>query len=313
VSYFYNYTKDTKKTPKKTLATIGCVYSNCARRVEAPMSMLRLAAVTGFVTFLGCSCTLAAEPSASAPQAQPTFTQSLVLDGSLGLLYTDNALATHTGRIDAGYLVPFLRLTYGLKSADGWAYTIYARNTSESYTERTADNALATLGSTLSKTAGEITAGVNFDTKFFFDGFYAARSITAYDLSAFITQPHTFTDIGLLVVPRVTLGHRWADIAAVERSFIDAQLSFEKTITEQWSLLAGGRFRVYWFQTAVAGLVPVDYYPSASLGLKYDFGHDVTLTTSISFLARRSNVGTRNYDKLDVGPSVDFKYPLPLP
>jgi hypothetical protein len=277
------------------------------------MSMLRVAAVVGFVTCFGWSCSLAAEPGEVAPQAQPTLAQSLVLDGSLGLLYTGNALATQTGRIDSGYLVPFLRLTYGLKSADGWAYTIYARNTSETYTERTGDNALATVGSTLSKTAGEITAGVNFDTKFFFDGFYADRSITAYDLSAFITQPHTYTNIGLLVVPRLTLGYRWADIARVERSFIDAQLSFEKTITEQWSLLAGARFRVYRFNTALAGPAPVDYYPSASLGLKYDFGHGVTLATSVSFLARRSNVATRNYDRLDVGPSVDFKYPLSLP
>ncbi|WP_049823694.1 hypothetical protein [Bradyrhizobium sp. WSM2254] len=239
--------------------------------------------------------------------------QSLVLDGSFGALYTDNALATGTGRIDAGYGVPFLRLTYGLKSADGWAYTIYARNTTESYTDRIADNALTTAGTTLSKTSGELTVGANFDTKFFFDGFYAGHSNTAYDLSAFITQPHLFKEAGLLVVPRFTLGHRWAEIAASERYSIDLQLSLEKSIVGPWSVLGGGRFRIYWFQTPIVGVRPVDYYPSASVGLKYDFGNDVTLTTSVGFLARRSNFNVRNYEKLDIGPSVDFKYPLPLP
>jgi hypothetical protein len=276
------------------------------------MSTLRIAAVAGSVTLFACSNSAGAELTPNI-QPQSTFTQSLVLDGSLGGLYTDNALATRTGRIDAGYAVPFLRLTYGLKSADGWAYTVYARNTSESYSERTADNALATVGSTLSKTSGEITAGVNFDTKFFFDGFYANHGPTAYDLSAFVTQPHLYKDIGLLVVPRFTLGYRWADIATLERYFIDAQLSFEKIITEHWSMLAGGRFRVYWFNTALIGPAPVDAYPSASIGLKYDFGNDVTLTTSVSFLARRSNVLARNYDKWDIGPSVDFKYPFAVP
>ena len=276
------------------------------------MSVFRDLAVAVIVTFFGCASSLAADPPAAAPQNQ-TFTQSLVLDGSLGLLYTDNAFATRTGRVDAGYAVPFLRLTYGLKSADGWAYTIYARSTSESYTDRSADNALTTLGSTVSKTSGDLTVGANFDTKFFFDGFYAGRGITAYDLSAFVTQPLAYKDIGLLVVPRFTVGYRWADLATAERFFIDGQLSFVKSITENWSLLAGGRFRVYWFNTSLVGPVPVDYYPSASVGLKYDFGHDVTLTTSVGFVARRSNIALRNYDKLDIGPSVDFKYPLPLP
>jgi hypothetical protein len=276
------------------------------------MSMLRVLAVVGFSTLFGFSCAVGAEPSPNAQQAQPALTQSLVLDGSLGGLYTDNSFATRIGRIDAGYLVPFLRLTYGLKSADGWAYTVYARNTTESYTERAADNALTTVGTTLSKTSGELTVGANFDTKFFFNGFYDSRSITAYDLSAFITEPHYYAGIGLLVVPRFTIGYRWADLAAAERTFIDAQLSLEKGIVGPWSLLAGGRFRAYWFHTSVTGAVPVDYYPSASIGVKYDFGHDVTLTTGVSFLARRSNILARNYEKLDIGPSVDFKYPLPI-
>ena len=230
-----------------------------------------------------------------------------MLDGSLGLLYTDNALASRNNRLDAEYVVPFLRMTFGLKSADGWSYTVYARTTSESYTERVADNALATVGSTLSKTFMDTTVGVNFDTKFFYDGLFAARGPTAYDLSAFITRPISIEQFGLIIVPRFTVGYRWADVATLERASIDAQLSFEKELAKPWSIVGGGRVRVYWFQTAVVGPLPVDVYPSASLGVKYDFGHDITLTTSVAALARRSNIAAREYEKLDIGPSVDFK------
>ena len=164
------------------------------------------------------------------------------------------------------------------------------------------------MGTTISKTTDGTTVGANFDTKFFFDGFYGNNGAKAYDLSAFATHVYEYKDLGLLVVPRFTLGYRWADFAALERKSVDGQLSIEKSIIERWSLVAGGRLRVYWFNSATTGPLPVDFYPSASLGVKYDFGHDITLTTSVSVLARRSNIVSRNYEKLDVGPSLDFKY-----
>jgi len=271
--------------------------------------MSRVVIAAGFaLAGISCQQALGADPPVPATTTvAPYWTPSLVLDGSLGLSYTDNALATRNNRIEAEYIVPFLRMTFGLKSADGWSLIVYARGTSESYTERVADNALATVGSTLSKTTDNTTVGMNFDTKFYYDGLFATRGPTAYDLSAFVTHPFSFEQYGLTVVPRFTLGYRWADLAALERASIDAQLSIEKELIKPWSIVAGGRFRVYWFNMPVAGVRPIDMYPSASLGVKYDFGHDVTLTTSVAALVRRSNITTRDYEKIDIGPSVDFK------
>jgi hypothetical protein len=87
-------------------------------------------------------------------------------------------------------------------------------------------------------------------------------------------------------------------------------LTIEKELIDPWSIVTGARLRVYWYQTALAGTAPVDVYPSASFGIKYDFGHDVTLTTSVSVVARRSNIAARDYEKLDIGPSIDFKVPF---
>lgn len=274
--------------------------------------MLRISAAVGLcILGLGDGALAADPPAIIAPDAT-TWKQSLVLDGSLGALATDNALATRWGRIDAGYVVPYLRLTYGLTSTDGWSFTAYARNTTESYTRGVADNVLSTVGTTLSKTTGELTIGTNFDTKFFFDGFFANQTLIAYDWTGFLTNDHTFEEVGLRVVPRFTVGYRWAEIATAERVFIDAQLSLEKYLNPSWSILATGRFRTFWFQAAAIGPKPIDYYPSGSVGIKYDFRNGVTVTTSLAFLARRSNIIARNYEKLDVGPSIDFKYPLPI-
>src|ERR1044072_32677 len=236
---FCNWGTNSTKTKTESLATHECVVTLGHWGGEGAMSSrLKLGSVAIVCLTIHGVASAADAPVLSAPGIPSTITQSLVLDGSMGLFYTDNAFATQTNHREAGYVVPFLRMTYGLKSADGWGFTLYRHSTSESYTYPTADNALATVGTTLSKTTNDTTIGVNFDTKFFYDGFFAARGITAYDLSAFITHPFMYKEHGLTIVPRFTVGYRWADLATAERASIDPQLTIEKGVIETWSLVA---------------------------------------------------------------------------
>ena len=259
--------------------------------------------VAGAFLAIGC----AARAAEATPEAQTTPPIEFSISGSLGLTFTDNVLASNANRLDDGYIPTFLRLMLKGKVSDV-TYTLYARQFSESYFDVAADNTLGTAGLVLTRPFGIWTFGIQFDVKLFFDKFFANRTLTAYDFIGFMTRSIVFEDIGLVVVPRFAVNHRLADIATVERTWIDGQLALEKQLADKpWYLTSSVGLQFHWYRTA-AGTVPQDIVPSATLGVKYKFNDNVSLITEVGFLGRSSNIAAREFSKWTVGPRLDFNF-----
>jgi len=66
-------------------------------------------------------------------------------------------------------------------------------------------------------------------------------------------------------------------------------------------------FEAFWFTDGL-NRGRQDQIYSADLGVKYNFTSNVSLTTSVLYEARISNVAVRRYRDLRIGPRLDFAF-----
>jgi hypothetical protein len=66
-------------------------------------------------------------------------------------------------------------------------------------------------------------------------------------------------------------------------------------------------FEAFWFTDGL-NRGRQDQIYSADIGVKYNFASNVSLTTSVLYEARASNVAERRYRDLRIGPRLDFAF-----
>lgn len=246
---------------------------------------------------------------AAETQASQYIAPSVKVDGSLGWQWSDNVNQSGTTRTSDNFVSSFLKVTLQGKTSDGTGYYLYARAFNEFYDRTSSDNTLGTVGATLARSFDQFDAGINLDGKKYYDRFFGSELRTAFDLSVYATRVFRFDNGLSAVVPRFTVGNRWADASSAERTWIDAQLALEAHVAEQrWYVVSISRLQVHWYHTAATGAVPQDFVPAQSLGVKYRFNDDISLTVSAAVTGRSSNVGARNFSQWSLGPMLEFSH-----
>ena len=66
-------------------------------------------------------------------------------------------------------------------------------------------------------------------------------------------------------------------------------------------------FEAYWFTDGLNSGRQDQLY-SADIGLRYSFARNLSLTTTVLYEARRSNVALRHYRDIRIGPRLDFAF-----
>ena len=107
--------------------------------------------------------------------------------------------------------------------------------------------------------------------------------------------------------PLLLLTYRFSDLAEARRWRFDAVLGIEVKLDPRWSIVSTPLFEAYWFTDGLNSGRRDQLY-SADVGLKYNFASNVSLTTTVLYEARTSNVPLRRYRDVRIGPRLDFAF-----
>jgi hypothetical protein len=78
-------------------------------------------------------------------------------------------------------------------------------------------------------------------------------------------------------------------------------------IDERWSVLATPMVELFWFTDGLNNGRRDQIY-SSSLGLRYRISNNVSLTNSLLYERRFSNIPIRQFQNLEIGPKLDFAF-----
>lgn len=263
----------------------------------------------------GTTCAVAADPvwlprRAEAPQIErsgfePTApTWSIV--GTLAPSYTTNALFSRDDRRRDVFFEPDVTLRLDGKLTPDLSWRLYARSSFETFAqERLGDVATARFGGRLTQTVAGWRLTANYENRYDFDGVYRDLAFTSHEVSGSVGRD--FVVGSATLSPMLLLNYRFSDLAEARRYRFDAFLGVEVKLTERWSIVSTPFFEAFWFTDGLnAGRRDQIY--SASLGLKYNFTRNISLTTSGAYELRNSNVPLRHYRDFTIGPKLDFAF-----
>jgi hypothetical protein len=237
-------------------------------------------------------------PSWSAP--------SFSVVGSLAPTWTNNAFFSRDDRQRDVFLNGDVSLRLDGRLAPDLSYRFYARSEVEPFVrEKDAQAAMALWGARLTQDIGGWRASAIYENRYQFAGIYDERLFTAHDLKGAISRDFT---IGYVTLSPFMQGrYRFADVEEAEYYRLDLALGIEARLNDRWSIVSSPFFEAYWF-TGGLNSGRQDQIYSVSLGLKYNIAPNVSLTASIAYEERVSNVALRHYQSIDVGPRLDFAF-----
>jgi hypothetical protein len=235
-------------------------------------------------------------------------TAEIGLDGSLPIQYSSNALSTANNPQGDFLVSPFLQLSLGGALSKDIGYSVYINGGTDVYSRITeADGSLSTHGAKITKKVDNWLFGASFDRNLFFDGMFREFLFVGNDFTAF--AQYKFVAGSLTVKPTVSAGYRIADLSSQDRGLFSGKVDVEYTLTKMWAAVGTGRLRYYVF-TEGTNDGRRDLLATGSAGLKYNISDDVTLTATVGFERRFSNVAIREYTNFTALSSLDFSYVL---
>jgi hypothetical protein len=234
----------------------------------------------------------------------PAPTWSVV--GSLSPTFTDNALFSRDDRRKDGFFEPDVSLRLDGKLAPDLSWRIYARGQFDAFAnEHDANVGIARLGARLTQNLYGWRLTGTYENRYDFDGVFRELAFISHDVSGSVARDFTVGNATLS--PLLLLTYRFSDLAEARRWRFDALLGIEVMLDSRWSIVSTPFFEAFWFTDGL-NRGREDQIYSASLGLKYNFASNVSLTTNVIYEARTSNVALRHYRDLQIGPRLDFAF-----
>lgn len=226
--------------------------------------------------------------------------------GTFAPTFTDNALFSSTDRKSDFYYEPDVQLRFDGMLAPDLSYRLYARTLFEAFArEKDANEASVRLGGRLTKTISDWRMTVSYEHRQEYLGIYRENLFPADDVAASISRDVTLGSVTLS--PTALITYRFSSNADVRRYRFDFVLPIEVPINERWSVVSTPFFEAFWFDDGI-NVGRRDQIYSASLGLRYKITDNVSLTTSVIYEQRMSNVPLRDYKMFEVGPRLDFAF-----
>jgi hypothetical protein len=258
--------------------------------------------------FLSASAAFAAELNPidyKATEFVPT-TPSWSIVGSVLPTYTENALFSRDDRRPDFFYEPDVSLRLDGSLSPDLSYRIYARTQYDSFaTEHDGNAAIARLGARLTKNLYGWRLTGTYENRYDFDGIYRDLAFTSHDVMGSVGTDFQFGNVTLS--PLMLLTYRFSDLPEARRWRFDALVGIEVKLDPKWSIVSTPLIEAFWFTDGLnAGRQDQIY--SVSLGLKYNIASNVSLTTSVLYEARTSNVPLRHYTDVQIGPRLDFAF-----
>lgn len=262
------------------------------------------------VGLLGSTAAFAAEIDLKAfkadpdPAPLPSPTWSVV--GSVLPTFTDNALFTRDNRRGDFYYEPDISVRLNGYLTNDLSYRLYARAQYEAFaTEKVGNAAIARLGGRLTQNWFGWRFSAIYENRYDFDGVYRDLAFTSHDVMG--SASRDFHVGNVILSPLMLLTYRFSDLAEARRWRLDAVLGIEVKLDSRWSIVSTPLFEAYWFTDGLNSGRQDQLY-SADIGLRYSFARNLSLTTTVLYEARRSNVALRHYRDIRIGPRLDFAF-----
>ena len=233
-------------------------------------------------------------------------TPSWSVVGSLSPTYTENALFSRDDRRRDFFYEPDVSLRLDGNLSPDLSYRIFARTQFESFaTEHDGNAAIARLGARLTQNLYGWRFTAQYENRYDFDGVYRNLAFISNDFSGSVGHDFQFGNVTLS--PLALLTYRFSDLAEARRWRFDAILGIEAKLDSKWSIVSTPFIEAFWFTDGLNNGRKDQIY-SATLGLKYNIARNVSLTTSVLYEARTSNVALRHYTDVQIGPRLDFAF-----
>jgi hypothetical protein len=226
--------------------------------------------------------------------------------GSFSPTFTDNALFSSTNRKSDFYYEPDVSLRLDGYLAPNLSYRLYARTLFEAFArEKDANEASLRIGGRLVKSMSDWRLTVSYEHRQEYIGIYRENLFPADDVATSVARDFTIGNV--IFTPTALITYRFSDNVDVRRYRLDLLIPFEVPINERWSVVSTPFFEAFWFNDGI-NTGRRDQIYSASLGLRYKITDNVSLTTSVIYEQRESNVPLRHYKLFEVGPRLDFAF-----
>jgi hypothetical protein len=258
----------------------------------------------------GATTAVAADYSVTALHEEnyqpPSWAPTVSVVGSLAPNWTNNAFFSRDDRRSDAFVNGDVSFRLNGRISADTTYRLYIRNEIDAFArEKDGNEAIALWGARLTHNIGGWSASAIYENRYQFAGVYQERLFTAHDVKAAISRDFTYSNVTFS--PFLQGRYRFADVAESEYYRIDAALGIEAKLNEKWSIVSSPFFEAYWF-TGGLNSGRADQIYSASIGLKYNITSDISMTTSIAYEARKSNVELRHYQNIDIGPRLNFAF-----
>ena len=173
------------------------------------------------------------------------------------------------------------------------SYRLYARSQYEAFaTEKGSNVAIARLGGRLTENWNGWRFSFIYENRYDFDGVYRDLAFTSNDVMGSVARDFQINNVTLS--PLALLTYRFSDLAEARRWRFDAVLGIEVKLNPEWSIVSTPLFEAFWFTDGLNNGRRDQLY-SADIGLRYSFARNLSLTTSVLYEVRESNVAVRQY------------------
>ncbi|WP_027556594.1 outer membrane beta-barrel protein [Bradyrhizobium sp. Cp5.3] len=226
--------------------------------------------------------------------------------GSISPTFTDNALFTRDNRRPDVYYEPDVSVRLDGNLTNDLSYRLYARAQYEAFSrEKNSNFSVARMGARLTENWDGWRFSAIYEHRYDFDGIYRDVAFVSDDVMGSVARDFHVNNAAFS--PLLLLTYRFSDLPEARRWRFDAVLGIEVKLDPRWSIVSTPLFEAYWFTDGL-NTGRRDQLYSVDLGLKYNFASNVSLTTTVLYEARTSNVPLRRYRDLRIGPRLDFAF-----
>ena len=268
--------------------------------------MRRSFAVLPVLAVFSAGSAWAAELDRAEMRTSTVTVPSWSVVGSVSPTFTDNALFSRDGRKADAYYEPDVSVRLDGYLTNDLSYRLYARSQYEAFAlEKDGNAAVARLGGRLTENWNGWRFSAIYENRYDFDGVYRDLAFTSHDVMGSVARDFQVNNVTFS--PLLLLTYRFSDLAEARRWRFDAVLGIEVKFDSRWSIVSAPLFEAYWFTDGLNSGRQDQLY-SADVGLRYSFASNLSLTTSVLYEVRTSNVPLRHYRDLRIGPRLDFAF-----
>jgi hypothetical protein len=280
--------------------------SRCPQKETIEETMRSSIALLPVLSLASASGAWAAELNLADMTPSSVSVPSWSVVGSISPTFTNNALFSRDDRRSDFYYEPDVSVRLDGYLTNDLSYRLSARSQYDAFaTEKDGNAAVARMGGRLTENWDGWRFSIIYENRYDFDGVYRDLAFTSNDVMGSVARDFRVSNVTLS--PLLLLNYRFSDLAEARRWRFDAVLGIEVKLDPKWSIVSSPLFEAYWFTDGLNSGRQDQLY-SADIGLRYSFASNLSLTTTVLYEVRTSNVAVRQYKDLRVGPRLDFAF-----